>query len=281
MQPRFDYYQATVRGTPHQNIVDALMAKADGMPKVEVAATKLQGYGFQAQLDDMDGLFARVYWGGSQPDPHVISSGIAAKSVAECLRSEFPHSHFVSRADSCVDYSDPGAYDFLQDAALAVAVEKGIKVDTAGDHLVTKQGRTLYLGGNQSVTKLRIYDKAAELRSKLKGAMLLEVPEHLTRFEIQVRPHGKQAKAKAASASPLEFMASAAWSRELIKRIEGVDLQPVSMRVDWRQPDIERSYAAMISQYGAILRAMKADLGSWECLGMQLGHDIDAAEKRR
>jgi hypothetical protein len=77
-------------------------------------------------------------------------------------------------------------------------------------------------------------------------------------------------------------MGSAAWSRELLKRVAQLDLPPFEAGKPWRQSDDDRAYAALLSQYGGLLDRLRADLGSWECLGLQLGHDLaDLAEHRR
>jgi len=62
-----------------------------------------------------------------------------------------------------------------------------------------------------------------------------------------------------------------------------MELEPVEVRRPWRQADDERAYAYLLSQYGKVLQRMKDDLGSWDCVGLQLGHDLaerQTAEKR-
>jgi hypothetical protein len=216
----------------------------------------------------------------------VVSSGETAQGVASFLRSVYPVAHGVSRADACIDYGEPGAYDRLQGIALDVARDCGVKVGTAGDHLLTKQGRTCYLGASTSHTRCRIYDKADELRHKLQHdpVALLTIPDNLARLECQVRPKTGDAKLAAAKAKPIELMGSAAWMRELVQRVEGIKLQPFQAAQIWRQSDDKRAYNAMLSQYGGLLRRMVADAGSWECMGLQLGQDLDdmdAAKRHR
>lgn len=189
----------------------------------------------------------------------------------------------MSRADVCTDYAEPGAYDRLQDLALGVARERGIVVGTAGDHLVTKVGRTVYLGSTKSHTRLRIYDKAAELRAQFANnpERLAKVPAELARFEIQVRPQTPEAKRAAAKADPVALMGSAAWTRELVRRVDGLDLEPFQAGRAWRQADDERAYSALLAQYGGLLRRVAGDLGGWSVLGLQIGHDLDAREAAR
>lgn len=276
---RFDWYQATVSAG-----VDELKASLSGLAvgSWEAMERVPHGYGFGAVLNDADGAVVRLWWGGTHEYPHVVASGEPAQSAADLLRGEFPQ-HRVTRADVCTDYAEPGAYDRLQELALSVAKERGIKVGTAGDHLLTMQGRTLYLGSSASHTRLRLYDKAAELRAKFDGqfAKLAEIPDELTRFECQVRPQTREAKAAAAIADPVALMGSAAWMRELVRRVDGLDLAPFQAGRAWRQSDDDRAYAAMLAQYGGILRRVCADLGSWECLGLQIGADLAEREQAR
>jgi hypothetical protein len=235
-------------------------------------------------LLDADGAVLRVWYGGMHQLPHVVVSGETAQAASELLRTQWP-GHTVSRADVCTDYAEPGAYDRLQELALDVAKDRRIKVGTAGDHLLTKEGRTLYLGSTKSHTRLRLYDKAAELRAQFASqpAKLLEVPAELARFECQVRPQTGDAKAAAARADPVALMGSASWMRELVQRVDGLSLAPFQAARPWRQADDDRSYAALLAQYGGLLKRVRSDLGSWECLGLQLGQDLaerDIAARR-
>jgi len=276
---RFDWYQATVKAD-----VRALFG-----PLGEVAGTGAKwspmrkaphGYGFGQTLDDESGHVARVWWGGSHENPHVVASGEMSPKVADLLRGQWPDAHSVSRVDVCVDYSDPGAYDRLQSLALKVAEDHKVKVGTAGDHLLTKEGRTLYLGSTTSHTRLRVYDKAAELRSQFASqpVKLAEIPRELARLEVQVRPQTTLAKSAASKADPVALMGSARWLRELMRDVSGLELEPFQARQVWRQSDDVRAYSAMLAQYGGLLSRMGAEQG-WECLGLQIRDDLSERKK--
>jgi hypothetical protein len=271
---RFDWYQATVPA-PVPDVLAALPSLADS-PAWERMRKAPHGYGFGQTLNDSQGPVLRVWWGGSHEHPHVVASGERTPAVADLLRGEWPQ-HRVSRVDVCEDYSEPGAYDRLQGIALGVAQEHGVTVGTAGDHLLTKQGRTLYLGAPTSHTRLRVYDKAAELRSKFQAQpeRLAELPDELARFEVQVRPQHTLAKIAAAQADPVSLMGSSAWMRKLMQLVAGLDLEPFQAGKVWRQSDDDRAYAALLAQYGGVLRRVCADLGSWDCVGRQIGEDLE------
>lgn len=276
---RFDWYQATVRAP-----VPDVRAVLEGLGAVkwEPARKAPHGYAFADRLLDPDGQVAAVWWGGVHEHPHVVISGERAQAGAELLRTHLPD-HSVSRVDSCIDYAEAGAYDRLQALALGVAQERGVKVGTAGDHLLTMQGRTLYLGSPSSHTRMRLYDKAAELRAQFAAnpVRLAAVPEHLARLEVQVRPATPEAKRHAAMLDPVSIMGSAAWVRALMRQVADLELEPFQAGTVWRQSDDDRAYAALLAQYGGLLRRIKDDLGSWACVGEQIGHDLAERALRR
>jgi hypothetical protein len=100
------------------------------------------------------------------------------------------------------------------------------------------------------------------------------IPEHLTRFEAQIRPKTAEAKARAAELSPLELFGAAAWLRTVLGYVAALDVEPFQAGRAWRKSDDERSYRAMLMQYGPMLFRRKADHGSWAALGAQLGDDL-------
>lgn len=281
---RFDWYQGTVRAE-----VGDLMACLKDLgcnPVWEPLRKAPHGYGFGSKLSDHSGSLAQVWWGGTHFYPHAVVSGETAQAASELLRAELPD-HSVSRADVCQDYADPGAYDRLQGLAVGVARDKGVKVATAGDHLLTLKGRTCYLGATSSHTRLRLYDKAEELRQQFAQdpVKLAAIPAELARLEVQVRPQTPQGKRLAATVEPMVLMGSAAWTRELMRQVAGLDLDPFEAGKVWRQSDDDRAYSAVLSQYGGLLSRMKADLGSWDMVGRQIGDDLaqrqEAARRAR
>lgn len=277
MSGRFDWYQATVHGEL-KPIMASLERVCDRSPTWEPMSTVRHGYAFGNRLLDPSGLVAEVWWGGQHELPHVKSSGEIAHAVAEVLRTDFEHR--VARVDACLDYQDPGAYDRLQDLAVGVAKELGIKVGTAGDHLVTLEGRTLYLGSPKSHTRLRLYDKAAEMRAKLRGPGAELLPREWARLEFQVRPETRVAKHQAARLSPIEVMGSTHWGRVLMKRVGGLEISPFAANNVWRESDDQRAYAAFLAQYGGVLERLRSTHGSWSCVGEQIGHDLSEHRKR-
>jgi len=282
--PEFDWYQATV---PHgvDDVLECLSGLDEGLKLSH--ARGHHGYAHTAVLgSELRGDVARVWHGGSHEYPHVVLSGHWAQPGAELIRASFPE-HKVARVDVRQDFDGADAYDRMQVQLLDVAARCRVKVSTAGDHLLTMKGRTLYLGSPKADVRMRLYDKAEEMRSKIvaprtAGIDMAEwyrgwgVPEHLTRLEAQIRPHTPGAKAAFATIQPVDALGSAAWMREVWKQIAGLDLRPVKVGKGWRQSDDERAYRYLLASYGGVLRRLQATLGSWECVGLQLGEDLRA-----
>lgn len=273
----FDWYQATVPEDPN-TVLEALSAFRGGV-NLRPARPAL-GYGHAVELHDPIGVVGRCLYGGSHTHPHVIFSGENAQAGAELIRAEFPE-HSVSRVDAREDFGDADAFDRMLPVLLEAAKRHRVKVDTRGDHLLTQQGRTVYLGAASSAVRLRQYDKAAELRAKFARdpARLAQVPEHLTRLEAQVRPQTPMARRALARAEPIEVMGCAGWLREVWRAVSGLEVTPVQVGKPWRQADDDRAYAYLLGAYGELLRRKQQQHGSWAALGQQLGHDLSERAK--
>lgn len=270
----FDWYQATVPAGV-DDVLEALCGLSEGLQLAHQRG--MHGYAHTAVLgNESDGPVARVMHGGTHEYPHAVVSGDWAQPGAEIIRAAFPR-HTVARVDVREDFGGEGAFDAIQPHLIAAAAVHRLTVGTAGDHLLTMKGRTVYLGSTKSAVRLRLYDKAAEMRSKLVQpdfAQLLGIPEHLARLEAQIRPHTREAKERFASIEPVDALGCSRWMREVWKAVAGLDLTPVQVGRGYRQSDDERAYRYLLSQYGGLLRRLYGDLGSWECVGLQLGHDL-------
>lgn len=282
---RFDWYDATVRAEV-ADVRDALLAGHPGAVWERQRAAP-HGYRFGDRLVDEHGTVCDVWWGGTHAYPHVRTSSEPTMGVVEVLRAAWPRDHSVSRLDPCLEYVKPGAYDWLQGVMVAVATERNIKLKGVGDHFRERApGRSCYAGSEKSAVMARVYDKTAERRAALgrDPVKLATVPEHWARLELQIRPQGSAAKQAAATVDPVTAMGAAAWTRELLRRVADMDLEPFEVRKVWRPSDDQRAYAAFLSQYGGLLRRMLGDHGSPAAVGCQIFHDLDereAAERMR
>jgi hypothetical protein len=272
----FDWYQATVPA-PVNDVLEACLGLGD---RVELKHVKgLQGYAVRTLVTDDGVSIGHVMHGGVHDYPHAQFTSDAATPGAAMLRQNFPD-HSVSRVDVCQDYSDPDAFDRMLPVLLDAAKRHRVTVDTRGDHLLRQEARTVYLGSPSSAVRIRQYDKAAELRAKFSSdpVRFQQVPQHLTRVEAQIRPQHKAIKRTFAYIEPEQCMGSSPWLREIWSQLSGMDVTPVQVGKAWRQSDDERIYSALLAQYGKTLLRLRDDLGSWECVGKQIGADLTERE---
>ena len=274
----FDWYQATVRA-PVDDVLEALGGSSERASLLHQRGH--HGYAHATVLEGSDGFRATVWHGGSHEYPHAVLTGEDAQPGAELIRAAFPE-HYVTRADAREDFADAGAFDRIQAELVEVARQHRVKLDTRGDHLLTMEGRTVYLGASSSACRQRLYDKAAELRAKFAAdpVRLAQVPAELARLEAQVRPQTHEPKLAFATIEPLAVMGSSAWLREVWKRVAGLSLQPVEVGKPWRQSDDDRAYGYLLAQYGGLLTRM-ADQQGWHALGLQIRDDLAERSKAR
>lgn len=272
----FDWYQGTARTT-----VDELLEGAFSLAERPWLdhGKGMHGYGTTTRVQSDAGLVCQVWHGGTHHYPHFVFSGEGSQVGCEMIRARFDH--HVTRLDPKQDFGGEHAFDLMQPVLLGAARDHRIRVSCQGDHLLTKQGRTLGLGAPSSAVGMRMYDKADELRAKFAAdpVRLATVPEFLTRVELQVRPQTREAKQRFATIEPVEALGSSAWSRQVWRELLELELEPVRVTVPYRQADHDRAKAYMLAQYGGVLRAMLADAGDWACVGLQLG--VDLAERER
>lgn len=259
---KFDWYQASIPEASPQLVMETL-AKADYYGEW-VESKPIKGYDIAAQFVLGDTVKYRINHGGQNLEhgPNVLATGGAAPMLAEVIRSNFP-AHRISRVDSCEDYHHEDAYEYLRKRALKIAREGKVKVLEIVKPLPeSDDGRSLYLGSDQSVVSMRIYEKGKQLN----------VGKEWVRAELQVRPK-KKTKLLASALSPLEMWGLAKWSLMMAQKMGNSELQKVDAQV-YQPSDHERAYHFMLKQYRRVLEAMHATHGSWETVGAQIGLDL-------
>ncbi len=275
----FDWYQATVRAEPR--------ALLDALPTLAGAGADWQfgngrhSYGQTAKLVDAEGTVGEVWYGGTSVHPHVRFTGERSVAGSDFLRTSFPD-HLVSRADAREDFGDDRAFERILPFMLDVATRRRIKVGCNGDWLLRlDDGRTLYLGSPSSVTRQRLYDKAAEMRSKFASdpVRLAAVPAHLARLEVQLRPATPAAKAAVAIATPEACMGASPWTAEVWQAVTGLGLTPMQLGPIYRRSDDDRMWNSMLAQYGGLLGRRAEEHGSGAAMGAQIVYDL--AERKR
>ena len=277
----FDWYQATVPA-PVDDVLEALLGLSE---RATLLHTKgHNGYAHSTVVAGSDGPVGAVWHGGTHEHPHAYFTGDQADEGSQCIRAAFPE-HYVTRFDPRVDFIDATAYERIQNVMIDVSREYRVKPRVMGDHLVHQQGRTFMLGSASSVVQERLYEKTAEQRAKFASdpARLAAIPDHWVRLEAQIRPQTRGSRLLSATLHPVAAMGSSPWLREVWRRVQGTELQPVQLGKVWRQADDERAYTCLLAQYGGLLQRMAEDHGSFCALGSQIGHDLSerAKAKRR
>ena len=271
---RFDWYSGTVRDDSVGADIGARLV--DGLASNLSATVTLDmpryGYGEHAVLRRGGDVVGHVMHGGRQPWPTAWASGDATDAFVPALRDGWAHQ--VTRADSAQDFLAPGAWDELYPLLLGLADERRLSVSQAGDWHRGRDGRTLYIGSRKSSVFLRLYEKGLEQRAKAPSPELAaKVDPNWCRVELETRPE-KDARSVVARMSPDQVWGLTAWSQEVRRRLDGVEVPRVVMR-GWRQSDDDRALAFMLRQYGPMLVRQRASAGSWAALGDLLGSHLE------
>lgn len=276
---RWDWYQATVAEDP-KVLIDAVLAQVAEGGEVKMGRGK-HNYHHSATVDDRKGnRAALVLFGGPNGNPNITASGEACDEFVPMFRRTWPE-HRPTCLHAAQDFGDADAFDRVEAVCKSVTAEHRVK----GLSLVPDDpadGRTYTMGSFKSMVYGRLYDKAAERRKALPPELHGEIPEHLTRLEVVCRPP-REWRDAAASWEPQHVFAAADWTQAIADAAMGLQLERV-MRRCGRVSDFERSYRAMLGQYGRTFSRLLADCGSWAAVGCQLGEDlarIEAARRRR
>lgn len=100
----------------------------------------------------------------------------------------------LTRCDIALDFESTSkfrAFHNLQLDLMDYAKQKNIEnIQTVGDWLYEKKGRTLYIGSKQSATQIRLYEKSKEQFEKGNE----NFPDNIVRLETQFRPTKLQRK---------------------------------------------------------------------------------------
>jgi DNA relaxase NicK len=263
-----DWYQASIPNVPPDVVMGALQASEYYGEWVESRASK--GYDVGAQFVVGDHVKFKISHGGqnAQYGANVTGTGGDAPQLLKVLREHFPM-HRVSRFDSCEDYHNKDAYDYLRTIALKIAAEHEVKVREIVKPLPgSDDGRTFYLGAPTSAIMARIYEKGKQLG----------VGTEWVRAELQVRPQ-KQTKDVCAYVSPDEIWGLARWSLAMAAELGKTEIQKVDVQI-YQPSDDDRAYRWMLKQYGKLLGKLHASHGSWETLGAQIGYDLEHMEQQ-
>lgn len=258
---RFDHYSATI----HADLDEVLEALQAGGSASVRRSRGMYGFAESAEIVVDGTTVARVLHGGKNPRPHVLGQGSTSAPLADLLRRRFPDRHAVSRMDAAEDFDGPGTWSRLYEPLLALALDRGLAIDQAGDWHRGRDGRTFYVGSPRSAVRVRLYEKGLEQRVK---GLDPAASADWCRLEIQVRPEG-ESRWIAAAGSPEDAYGYSEWTRDLAARVLGLDVARVHVK-DERPRDDERALRAVAAQYAAVFQREAERLGSWDLVWAQL-----------
>ena len=259
---RWDWYQGTVFGGEPSFVVEEVTKGFGDLVTLEPATPK-NGYLRGCQL--MRGEQLVEVWYGGNRGTHFKATGSRSPQFARVIRTvvdDWRWEFSPSRVDAAVDWIEEGLFDELARLSMAFAVERGIRIKQVGDW---QRGlaRSLYLGSQQSVVELVIYEKGFEAGGD----------PNWVRFEVRVRPKG-DARLEVGRWAPATALGACAWLVDLVEALGlGTRLKQAIGTV-WRPSDTERARRAMVKQYGRVLLGWVEEVGGWDRLGVALGNEV-------
>ena len=146
-------------------------------------------------------------------------------------------------------------------------------------------GGTVYVGSRTSPVFVRIYEKGKQVLGEVgAGALTVDAQqlgvdlkghpiETWARCEIEVKPKA-HARSDLAHLPAERFWGCSEWTASLYKNLSGSDVERINVGSVWQADDLSRTVRSMLNQYGRTLERLHSDLGSWECVGLQLGHEL-------
>lgn len=279
-EPDFDWYQATIAEDPL--IVEAaLLHRLYADSSEPSKGMNAYGAGFHLKRDG--NTVAVLLYGGHNSGVNVTATGEDARALAAVVRELWPQ-HRVSRVDAAIDYDGAGVWDRIYEEVLDIANNtpdgkprrRPLHLETQGDWVRenSEAGRTLYVGARSSAVRLRLYEKGKKHRAERLDGWERFSPDWV-RAEVQLRPQ-KGAKSTAALLSASEMWGFSSWTRALYERLQDEEVSRTQMH-EWRAPDDERAWKALLRQYGPLLRRRVDTFGGWEGLGARLGVALEDA----
>ncbi|MET5019836.1 replication initiation factor [Burkholderia pseudomallei] len=214
-----------------------------------------------------------VQWGGRQGHRVMLEvKGERTPGAVDLLRQATPHR--VTRADACVDFERPGAWESLLMAVQDVKQRHDLYGEPRGDWTKPELGRTMYLGSAKSAVRARLYEKGKQPEYRHLGRF------DLVRLEVQVRP-AKEAKDQYSTLSAREVWGASKWTRDLAAMAIDEQIAPHPASSVTRRPALEERLSWIARQAGPTLLELLQDCGSRECVGLTLPEAVMAESERK
>lgn len=297
---RFDWYQTTLEVDPRE-AVETLAKLGHELRQADSLAKRYRYSQGWAVHHNQKGVVAHVFAGGNGDKPHAYASSDATDDFVSLVRQEWPDRHLVTRMDAAEDFIEQDGFDRIRPVARKIAKRHRLSFPKYEDDLNPSAGRTQYLGSPSSDYRARLYEKGWEQVAKLLAlfpggagqALAGNVttirneatgedvrPQDWTRLELQVRPRQEEGRRLAASASPEQAWGFTEWAHELAQEAMALDLERICIRTRKVSKD-EEALRWMCQHYGAMLTRLRADLGDFACVGLEIGRIIEEQNKHK
>lgn len=294
---KFDWYQTTIEHDPMKVLGVIAQLGHEVRQNDGIAKTYRYQQGFQVHHNER-GIVATVVMGGNGKNPHAWATSDESPAFADLVRNEWPDHHLVTRMDAAEDFIEPGAYDRLRKVCRKVAKGHRLRFPQQADELNPMAGRTQYIGSPTSDYRGRLYEKGFEMLGKIEGISKGQFkPEQITsiweeslgknvnpsdwiRLELQARPKQEEGRRKAAYATPEQAWTFTDWSHDLAREALALDLERYYVRTRKMSTD-EAAMRWMCRQYAGMLMRQKDDLGSWDCVGLEIERVIAEVRSER
>lgn len=254
---RFDAYAGNVSGSSPEEV--AVMVSHAHKARVERGRPRGRYHDVFEVKDGNEGLG----WVGHdyQLDTAFFEfKGSTTPACVAAIRKHWPHTHTVSRLDSCEDFNEAGCYGRLV-SLVDGCIDPRVKSKQIAPRLGADDGTTTYWGSTTSRVMVRCYEAG-----KMKERRHLGRPDWV-RVEAQVRPGKALEKAAAAQASALEAWGWSAWSRRAAEQLAQVEVPRFAPPAE--SPEFDRTSLYLARAFRRHLEEMKAERGDWECVGRE------------
>ena len=259
----FDWYAATVHGYSAGAVLEPLL---EAFPESRTERGRgRHGYAERFTLLDGKERICDVL-SGSTPGVHVVSSGEASEAVSGILRASFPE-HGVTRADGAVDWIEPGGFDRVAAVLIALAEDRGLKLNQQGDWTRGK-ARTLYVGSRASPAFLRLYEKGWQVGGD---------PSWI-RLEVEVKPQ-RHARQRVAMMEPLQLFYTSPWVAEVAERLGLATMELQHVGTLHKLSDDDRALAFLVRQYGPLLERVRRRFATDAAFHARLQRYLDIRPK--
>lgn len=255
---RFDWYQGTTHEADVDEVAGAFLHHFD-LSDLR-PTTPRNGYTHGVAIARGDHTLATIWFGGNR-GVHVKGTGNDSPAVAHVLRS---FEHRVSRVDACTDWDEEGLFDRMAAGLIRYAEPSRIRISQQGDW-IRGEGRTLYLGSRASAGQLVLYEKGYQ--------MGMGCSTNWVRLEARAYPKG-EAGYRVAAWAPGQVYGATAWMTDALAHIGWDHLEAQRIGTVWRPTDEDRARAALLRQYGPILRSWAEEVGGFRELGEELSRQL-------